>query len=115
MTGRYLIHALRVLLHGFVKVCHQCGWFRAEQNSRIGRMVKQRFDAQAIADQEKPLLTQVPYRKSENSLEPFSNLISPLQEAMQHNLRIASGAELMTIAFLLIAKPARIVDFAAVA
>jgi hypothetical protein len=81
----------------YVRVSDQCCWFRTKQNPRVRRLVIQWFDAQPIADQEKPLLAQVPYRKRENPLKPFRNFVAPLKEATQYNLRIASGAELMTI------------------
>ena len=70
--------------------------FRAEQNAVPERLVKERLDAHAVADQQKFLLASIPDGKRIDADQLVDKVFTPLKIASQHDFGVAPGFEMVT-------------------
>lgn len=87
---------------------------RAEQHAVRQRIIEQRLDAHAVADEEQFLAPDVPQREREYAVEMADDLLTPLEIAAQQDLGVAAGPEPVTFRLERLTEFPEVVDLSAV-
>src|SRR5580704_7895605 len=95
-------------------VCKNRFRLRAEQHAVRRGVVEEGLHAHTVASQKQLLGNDVPDREGEHAVETLDDLVTPLQISAQHDLRVATGLEVMAEALELVLQLHEVVDLAGI-